>query len=73
MALKQEFDEQTGDHRLVDHETGQATAWASYNQVTMLNGMVGHTAYYGPGTEGITTPEEFVRWMAVGEPKAKAG
>lgn len=64
MKVNQEFDP-AGNHRLVTDD-GRRTEWAGYRQITMLDGQVGHTAFYGP-SEGVTTPEEFCKMIAVGE------
>jgi len=61
---KQEFHPSgTGAHRLVNTQ-GCATEWAGYAQITLLDGWVGHTAFYAT-EEGVCTPLEFVQQNAV--------
>lgn len=59
--MKQEFDD-SGRHRLVA-EDGRTSPWARYRQITILDGKVGHTAFFDK-EEGICTPEEFCEKIA---------
>lgn len=54
-----------GAHRLRNTRTGECTRYASYQEFTYLDGVVGWTAYYGV-SEGLGTPEDFMKLTAVG-------
>lgn len=56
------FDDR-GNHCLVAAD-GRRTQWAGYRQTTMLDGWVGHTAFYDR-TEGVVTPKEFCKLTSV--------
>ncbi|WEM34227.1 hypothetical protein [Xanthomonas phage X1] len=58
--MRHEFDDD-GNHRLV--KGNKSTQWAHYTQICFLDGVVGHTAYYGV-KENMLSPEEFVRLIA---------
>lgn len=60
----QVFDDR-GNHCLVAAD-GRRTRWAGYQQITMMDGWVGHTAYYGV-REGVVQPREFCKMIAVTE------
>lgn len=62
--IKQEWDDDSSRHRLVDTESGERTDWAHYTLYTYLNGYVGYTAYYA-GEEGVCTPDAFMRLTAI--------
>lgn len=59
---KQEFDG-NGNHRLVADD-GRYTAWANYSSITMLDGWIGHTAFYGK-EENVVTLIDFCSLIAV--------
>ncbi|USV40930.1 hypothetical protein [Xanthomonas phage BUDD] len=59
-GMTHEFDDD-GNHRLVKGD--KSTQWAHYTQICFLDGVVGHTAYYGV-KENMVTPEEFVKMIA---------
>ena len=63
--MKIQFKEGSSFHRLVDEETGEVTAWASYRCFTYLNGYVGYTAYYSGNAEGVCTAEDFCKMVGV--------
>lgn len=65
--MKLEFQEGSSRHRLVNEETGEVTAWASYLSFTYLNGHVGYTAYFSGDAEGICTAAEFCKMAGVGK------
>jgi hypothetical protein len=54
-----------GNHCLVASD-GRRTIWASYRQITMLDGWVGHAAFYGLH-EDVVSPKNFARLIAVAE------
>lgn len=62
LNIKQLF-EGNGNHKLV-HDDGRETPLAGYTQIVMLDGWVSYTAYYGR-EEGICTPEEFCKLIAI--------
>ena len=64
--MKIQFKEGSSFHRLVDEETGEVTAWASYRSFTYLNGYVGYTAYFSI-EEGVCTADEFCKMIGVGK------
>ena len=64
--MKFEYQEDSGRHRLVDEETGEVTAWASYRNFTYLNGYVGYAAYFYI-EEGVCTADEFCKMAGVGK------
>jgi len=65
--MKFQFQEGSSFHRLIDEETGEVTAWASYRSFTYLNGYVGYTGYYSGDVEGVCTAEEFCKMAGVGK------
>lgn len=60
----QVFDDR-GNHCLVAQD-GRRTRWAGYQQITMMDGWVGHTAFYGR-SEGVVQPKEFCKEQAVSD------
>lgn len=61
--IVQDWQKGSGFHRLRNTETGKVTHWAPYQCITLLDGVVGHTAFYGT-KEGTCTPEEFCNLIA---------
>ncbi len=54
----QEFDMDTGKHRLVCKKTGGTSSWESYRNPCTLGGYIGMTSYY---REGVYTLKEFFK------------
>jgi hypothetical protein len=63
MAIIQEFNQDNGNHRLVNSKTKTKTNWAPYRGWVYLEGVVGFTGYYGV-KEGVLSADEFCKMAA---------
>ena len=64
-APTQQFNDGGDRHRLVSDD-GRVTDWVGYQSICLLDGFVGHTAYYGV-KEGVCTAMQFVEMSAAGQ------